>query len=70
MALPIEKDRFRHCPFCGGARQRVLLMKDDLKQWVYCRVCGASGPLADNTQDAINRWNESGSGEHKVEHHA
>lgn len=42
------------CPFCGS--QRALLMPR--KRCVVCEDCEAEGPIGDNIDQAVRRWNE------------
>lgn len=50
------------CPFCGKLRSDMLetlasAKTKDLKHWVFCCECGASGPLADTKYEAVEKWN-------------
>jgi len=42
------------CPFCGQPAKHLFGMNE---HWVSCTVCGASGPMADTKQKALDVWN-------------
>ena len=45
------------CPFCGSfAIDTTGTVATDW-QWIFCLSCGAAGPGADTSQEAIARWN-------------
>lgn len=44
------------CPFCRSTAEPV---GQDAHWQVRCGQCGAAGPVADNPQDAVTRWNDA-----------
>lgn len=48
----------KDCPFCGSEDLRVENDKREDPWWqISCFTCGALGPSADSSQDAVERWN-------------
>ena len=43
------------CPFCGGKELRIIRPSPNGKA-VWCRGCGASGPVREDTDGAIEAW--------------
>ena len=55
------------CPFCHLSHEqgeneffRIFYNENDTFS-VECFACGASGPLGDTEEDAVQRWNERSS---------
>lgn len=49
-----QRSEIAPCPFCGGAAKHTFGMNE---HWVSCTVCGASGPMSDTKQKALDVWN-------------
>lgn len=52
----------RPCPFCGEHKdittwQGVSILSTQECTAVYCAVCRTVGPHADNSEEAIEKWN-------------
>lgn len=47
--------KIRSCPFCGYTG--ALLRSDDSGFYVYCEGCSTYGPRKNNSQAAIDQWN-------------
>jgi Lar family restriction alleviation protein len=46
------------CPFCGEKRDNFIYpYTDSILYWIKCDQCDTEGPVADNEEDAINKWN-------------
>jgi len=46
------------CPFCGSnqlAEASEIRMKPH-RYYIYCRPCGASGPMAFSIEEAKDKW--------------
>lgn len=54
------------CPFCGSAEVTALQSLEVPR--VYCRDCGAMGPVSCSSGDAITKWNERSFCEHHTEY--
>lgn len=48
-------DKLKSCPFCGGEAEVVETLFYDYK--VACEKCGASTPLCDSEEMAVEAWN-------------
>ena len=49
------------CPFCGNKYLYIIGVNDDTdcdQEKVLCADCGATGPFADNTKEAWEKWNK------------
>lgn len=52
MASPI------HCPFCGNTDSEVVAAEfEGYKRRVECFSCGATGPLGETEDQAVELWN-------------
>lgn len=49
-----EKHSPLPCPFCGCSE---LNESDTGVNWVNCPTCAAEGPVCDDAESAITRWN-------------
>jgi len=47
----------KQCPFCGNNLLLDLHQRDNGAWSVWCTACGAYGPPAQNTNDALQKWN-------------
>ena len=45
----------RECPFCGG--EAILQRSEKQTYFVFCRKCGACGPVCATRRTAIEAWN-------------
>ena len=52
-----ENNNFKPCPFCGNHEVRVYHDRKRKTIYVWCYVCGAEGPYADNEREAAVFWN-------------
>jgi Lar family restriction alleviation protein len=48
-------EELKTCPFCGGTD---IMSFDTGAHWVSCQTCGAEGPVVDDREDAVAKWNE------------
>lgn len=48
--------KFKPCPFCK-TNDINLTWKDGFTIVAQCYDCGASGPYAENEEEAIDAWN-------------
>jgi len=47
------------CPFCA-AETEVHVVEYEPGRWaVVCDTCGATGPMADNRNEALGRWSSA-----------
>jgi Lar family restriction alleviation protein len=49
-----KREAIAPCPLCGGVAKHTFGMNE---HWVSCAACGASGPMADTKQKALDVWN-------------
>ena len=47
-------EEIRRCPFCWSKDASVV---SKIYSYVWCSKCEAEGPVADNEEDAIEKWN-------------
>lgn len=45
------------CPFCGFSFSYSLFLSASHPYAIYCPVCGVSGPIGQNKEEAIAKWN-------------
>lgn len=52
----MTKLKFKHCPFCGGKRSRLVVTLIGLYVRQCC-ACGATTGIAESASEADARWN-------------
>jgi Lar family restriction alleviation protein len=54
-------DTLEPCPFCDGQGELIFrptkIRRATQTAHVFCRQCGAAGPVKSNKTDAIAAWN-------------
>ena len=51
--------QIERCPFCGSELTGLHFEVTPFQRWrVKCTLCEARGPVSDNEQVAIYKWNE------------
>jgi Lar family restriction alleviation protein len=50
-----ENNQIKRCPFCSSTN---VVIDSRISYWVRCNCCGASGPIRNTVQTAINEWND------------
>lgn len=51
-----EKD-LKPCPFCGGL-EIYDTSRETYSFWLFCKDCGAYGPVGKNYENAVKLWND------------
>jgi len=52
------------CPFCGKADQAQIIKEDSY--FICCKNCDIRGPKEQTAEDAVDAWNERGSGNERL----
>jgi Lar family restriction alleviation protein len=54
-----DNPELKPCPFCGSEGERLTHESEEIEgAWtIWCRYCGAEGPLGDTAEKAAAEWN-------------
>lgn len=58
---PVKAIESKACHFCRCKQtvsDSIPAPQEGRKHFVYCRFCGAAGPLAKTPESAVLRWNK------------